>query len=200
MKAQRVAAIAILLGAPAVAWAGTGAAVASKPTERALTANTAQIALLKQQREIAKLKAEIAASKTGGSSSTGTDPRTPAYGQNPAMAPQQASAASSLPEIVSIVGGQHGVQAVLRLSSGAEVIASPGEALAGGLTVHTVDADGVSVMQSGNLVPLAFATGTGDERRQAREPTPLLPPGDVMVPPKFPPVPGGRMPGDTKGH
>lgn len=183
MRIRRGALLLVLASMPVVAWAGNAGGVSSNATEKTFTGNTAQIALLKQQAEIAKLKAKITAAKNGavgngqqrGGIGSGRLPPGTIMGSK-----SRPAARPSEPEIVSIVGVGTRVRAVLMLPNGSEVVASRGEALPDGMTVHDVSANGVRVMKGGNLIPLAFATSTRSPNVEAgTRPSdrPRLPPG-----------------------
>jgi hypothetical protein len=68
---------------------------------------------------------------------------------------------------------------------GTQLVVSPGQILPGGLTVYTINSNGVSVMQAGNIAPLPFAGA-------AAAPINLTP----SASPSFSPAPSiSRLPG-----
>lgn len=172
-------------------------AVAASPsnqpaTMRQFTANQTKIFLLQQTAQIARLKAQIAQSNSQAGGSGGSQ----AFATSPAPQSGAASAAGSgLAQIVSIAGGRHGVQALIRLPDGSEVLAERGEALPGGYTVHDVTVSGVHVMKAGNLIGLPWASSdeiqNASRSRQSGPESGANPRSDESGPP--------RLPGATPG-
>lgn len=151
-----------------------------------------QIAVLKEQLEIAKLKAGIKAATTPSAPGQGQGPVLSGYpgGQTTPSGPQ---GDTRLPRVLSVAGRGSHLSATLELPGGGEVIAYPGLGLPGGLTVHDVTAQGVRVMKAGSLKVLPFADGEHDDGRQqiGGQDGPIVRPLPMILPGMVPAV-GGR--------
>ncbi len=145
---------------PAISFAKPVPSSGGNATVSQLDALHDQIAVLKQELEVAKLKAGI---KNAGNPNASMAPPALtgfpglAYGQPPRPAttiPQRPS--HTLPRIVAIDGRGTRLSALLLMPDGGEIVAKPGLGLGDGLTVHDITASGVRVMKAGDLVPLPF--------------------------------------------
>lgn len=160
----------ILIGLGLILIVPPAMAAAPSATYGQLDALHDHIAILKEQLQIAKLKAGIA--NAGKPATTQALPGSISPGLGIAEnAPPSPGAVhrhrATLPRVVSIDGRGARLSAVLLMPDGGEVIATPGLGLPGGLTVHDVSATGVRVMKAGTLFPLPFA-----EARTAAESSP----------------------------
>lgn len=142
---------------------GPGTAFAQAPVSyQKYDSLSDQIAVLKQQVKIAKLKAQIAnAGKSPSNGGVSSLPGALPPGLGLVRGPGNPKAAGqpprrSEPEIVSIDGRGNHLIAELLMPSGGEVIASHGNTLSDGLVVRSVTPDGVSVVKDGKVVSLPF--------------------------------------------
>ncbi|MDD2859892.1 MAG: type IV pilus biogenesis protein PilP [Acidiphilium sp.] len=148
-----------------------------------------QIAVLKQQLQIAKLKAGISdAGKSGSGASAATPTGFPGigYGQPRQSAPVTSAPQASMPRVVSIDGRGSSLSAVLMMPDGGEVVATPGLGLGDGLTVHDVTASGVRVMKAGNLLPLPFISTQASTQASPEPVAPVSVPTPLAYPPSLP--------------
>lgn len=164
MKKLGVLFLASTIFTPSLALADGDAA---QPAPTATTQGTLddlqdQIAVLTAQEKIASLKAQILTDNKGKDadpSSASPYPPLPVPGLMPTP-PKTASAQgpvqAPMPVIMSIQGRGDNLSAMLLLPSGAQIMATRGADIGGGLMVHDVSANGVNVIQAGNLVPLQF--------------------------------------------
>lgn len=193
-KAALLLASSISMMAPSLGLADPTPPSTPSTTISQLDALHDQIAVLKQELQIAKLKAGIS---NAGKSGSGSSPTTPTgfpgigYGQ-----PQQPVAATPapqalMPRVVSIDGRGSRLSAVLMMPDGGEVVATPGLGLGDGLTVHDVTASGVRVMKGGNLLPLPFVSGQASPQASTQAPQEPAAPVSVPAPLAYPPsLPG----------
>ncbi|MGE4482973.1 type IV pilus biogenesis protein PilP [Acidocella sp.] len=173
---------------PGLALADPAPASNKTTTISQLDALNAQIAVLKQELQIAKLKAGI---KNAGNPSTGESAAPTGF---PGVAfgkpPQPASAApapqDTMPRIVSIDGRGTRLSAVLMMPDGGEIVATRGLGLGDGLTVHDVTASGVNVMKAGNLLPLPFVSAQDSTSAPAVSASQVSVPRPASYPPALP--------------
>lgn len=160
---------------------------------RELDALHSQIALLKAQLEIAKLKQGITdAGKTAGAGSamTGGFPRQLSGMPSPTDFSQNAS----IPEVLSISGSGSNLSAVLSLPHGGELPVRPGMKV-GELVVRSITANGVEVSGKHGVETLPFASGQGSSAQGAQNfQTPLSPSAPFISPISMP----SGMPGAPK--
>lgn len=148
---------------PATSFAKPAASSGGNTTISQLDALHDQIAVLKQELEVAKLKAGIKNAGSPNASMASPPPTGLAYSQPPRPATTIAQRPShTLPRIVAIDGRGTRLSALLLMPDGGEIMAKPGLGLGDGLTVHDITASGVRVMKAGDLVPLPFV-GSGDD-------------------------------------
>ncbi len=196
-----------LLGAPsqsavpsqdAASLQGTPSHVANL---RELDALHSQIALLKAQLEIAKLKQGITdAGKPSGAGSAlpgggfhspfgAAAPTNPLQGASPLQA-------ASLPRVLSISGSGGNLSALLSMPDGGEMLVRPGMKLAGGMAVRRITANGVEVSGRHGLEGLPFAPGqasSGQGERTISSPSFAAP--TFASPVSLPPM--GGLPGSV---
>lgn len=119
-----------------------------------LQALQSQVAILKQQLAIAKLKAGIKHAGNAPPTTARADadmPRTVAMNRQ-----SRHSSRPSLPRILSIDGRGASLTAVLATSDGGQVVATRGQRLPGGYVVKAVTPDGVEVAKGKAVIPLPF--------------------------------------------
>lgn len=174
---------------PSLGLADPTSALPPSTTISQLDALHDQIAVLKQQLQIAKLKAGISdAGKSGSGSSSATPTGFPGigYGQPRQPAPVTSAPPASMPRVVSIDGRGSSLSAVLMMPDGGEVVATPGLGLGDGLTVHDVTASGVRVMKAGNLLPLPFISTQAGTQASPEPAAPVSVPTPLAYPPSLP--------------
>lgn len=181
-----LSALVSMLG-PCFARANSPSTSATSTTVRQLDTLHDQIAVLKEELQIAKLKAGIKdAGKAGPRTSASTSSGFPAFSYGPPALPRASTVVSHhepMPRIVSIDGRGSQLSAVLTMPDGGEVVVTPGMGLGDGLTVHDITAAGVRIIHGGKLLPLSFI---GDQRRMGALSQAAVPPVNAPLP--FPPV------------
>lgn len=167
-----------MVGAAGVLALGVGSAWAQAPTSYSKYDSLSdQIAVLKQQVKIAKLKAQIAnagkSPSNGGAGGAGSLPPGVGFIGRARSGGQSAvrhRAKPSLPEIVAIAGKGTQLIAELKMPAGGEVVASHGNTLSDGLVVRSVTPEGVSVVKDGKRVALPFEGSAAPAATTAHEP------------------------------
>ena len=194
-KLPNVAPPSPLLGAPsqAVTPSPDIDAVASDVANlRELDALHSQIALLKAQLEIAKLKQGITdAGKPGGAGSAMTGGGFPQQFSG-MPAPMNSSRNARLPEVLSISGSGGNLSALLSMPDGGEMLVRPGMKIAGDMAVRGITANGVEVSGRHGLEGLPFASGQGSSGQGARN---ISSPSSPAMPFASPSMPPMGMPG-----
>lgn len=188
-KSVRLLAMPLALLIPALALADPASPSTTTTTISQLDSLNDQIALLKQELQIAKLKAGI---KSAGDTST-REPAAPTgipgvgLGQLPRPASVQPAPQDTMPRIVSIDGRGSRLSAILIMPDGGEIVATPGLGLGDGLTVHDVTASGVNVMKAGNLLPLPFISAQSSASPSPETAGPASP-VSISQPSPYPPA------------
>jgi len=158
-----------------------------------------QIALLKAQLEIAKLKQGITdagrPSGASGPSSTGGIPSAFPMGSSISQSPGQAR----LPQVLSISGSGANLSALLSMPGGGETLIRSGAKIAGGFTVRSITANGVEVSGRHGLEGLPFAAGAASSGQGIGIPQGVrnIPSPSFASPVSMPPM--GGMPGAAPG-
>jgi type IV pilus biogenesis protein PilP len=182
-----------------VASPSQGSGHSSVATVGELDALYSQIALLKGQLAVAKLKHGITdagnPSGTAGTPLQGVNiPSAFPMGTSPLQGANhlQAAGTEDLPRVLSISGSGTDLTAQIAMPSGGETLVQTGTTVAGGFTVRSITANGVNVSGKHGLESLPFAPsrdgfpesqGSGDGT-----PTSFTPPS--FAPPVSMPVPG----------
>uniref|UniRef100_E6QB51 Type IV pilus biogenesis protein PilP n=1 Tax=mine drainage metagenome TaxID=410659 RepID=E6QB51_9ZZZZ len=193
-----------------------GSGHSSVATVGELDALYSQIALLKGQLAVAKLKHGITeAGKPSGDEGTpfqstnqspyGGIPSAFPMGTSPlqgASPSQRAARIEGLPQVLSISGSGTDLTAQIAMPSGGETLVQTGAKVAGGFTVRSITAHGVNVSGKHGLESLPFAPsgngfpepqGSGDGTPTSFPPPSFAPPASMPAPGANPPM--GGMPG-----